>query len=77
MRKFILWLCLSVVIGVGLVMSPMLTSGELGTQGRDGEIVLAKKAKKKATKKKAKRKRAPKKKAKKKRAPKKKAKKKK
>lgn len=66
MRKFILWLCLSVVIGVGLVMSPMLTSGELGTQGRDGEIVLAKKAKKKTTKKKAAKKKRPKKKAKKK-----------
>ena len=62
MRKFILWLCLSVVIGVGLVMSPMLTSGELGTQGRDGEIVLAKKAKKKTTKKKAAKKKGPKKK---------------
>ena len=76
MRKFILWLCLSVVIGVGLVMSPMLTSGELGTQGRDGEIVLAKKAKKKAkkktTKKKAAKKKRPKKKAKKKKAKKKK-----
>lgn len=59
MRKFILWLCLSVVIGVGLVMSPMLTSGELGTQDRDGEIVLAKKAKKKTTKKKAAKKKGP------------------
>ena len=63
MRKFILWLWLSVVIGVGLVMSPMLTPGELGTQGRDGEIVLAKKAKKKTTKKKAAKKKRPKKKA--------------
>jgi len=37
----------------------MLTSGELGTQGRDGEIVLAKKAKKKTTKKKAAKKKGP------------------
>lgn len=66
MRKFILWLCLSLAIGLGLVMSPMLTSSELGIQGRNGEIVLAKK--KKAPKKKTAKKKRPRKKARKKKA---------
>ena len=53
MRKFILWLCLSIIVGVGLVMSPALTSAEFGRQSSDGVIVLAKHTKKRAVKKKA------------------------